>query len=205
MKVVYPRVCGGTPGGRSKSGGPTGLSPRVRGNLLRLRFAAINAGSIPACAGEPRHTGIDCHVPGVYPRVCGGTKMAIDTFAPQYGLSPRVRGNRVDPYPRPGQCGSIPACAGEPGRVSYCTPSTPVYPRVCGGTASAGANITGAHGLSPRVRGNPRAGHVALRHRGSIPACAGEPLRAGGVASKGGVYPRVCGGTSNRRRTPRLV
>ena len=50
---VYPRACGGTtlvcrcpPIGR-------GLSPRVRGNLLKFVFVDGPDGSIPARAGEP--------------------------------------------------------------------------------------------------------------------------------------------------------
>ena len=34
----------------------------------------------------------------------------------------------------------------------------PVYPRVCGGTASTFTIGPGTGGLSPRVRGNPAAG-----------------------------------------------
>ena len=51
---VYPRVCGGTRSLRLLIA-PTGLSPRVRGNLLAgLPVTAVNQlGSIPACAGEP--------------------------------------------------------------------------------------------------------------------------------------------------------
>ena len=50
-------------------------------------------------------------------------------------------------------------------------------------------------GLSPRVRGNrsPRAaGNIRRR---SIPACAGEPIRAESPSDIMKVYPRVCGGT----------
>ena len=55
---VYPRVCGGTIGGRGGRNGGRGLSPRVRGNpVVRLK-GHLGIGSIPACAGEP-------------PRICG--------------------------------------------------------------------------------------------------------------------------------------
>ena len=70
---VYPRVCGGTMAfapvvwmttGLSRVCGGTcvvklisdtdqGLSPRVRGNLRILPGTSVEAGSIPACAGEP--------------------------------------------------------------------------------------------------------------------------------------------------------
>ena len=49
--------------------------------------------SIPACAGEPRFSGIAVSPFRVYPRVCGGTSRSIATIACALGLSPRVRGN----------------------------------------------------------------------------------------------------------------
>ena len=70
---VYPRVCGGTSADILPLLTIDGLSPRVRGNrvgMLRYRTAE---GSIPACAGEPLHTGGLGFAGWVYPRVCGGT------------------------------------------------------------------------------------------------------------------------------------
>ena len=70
-----------------------------------------------------------------------------------------------------------------------------VYPRVCGGTW---ANLSSAFlggGLSPRVRGNPRAVARGSRFEGSIPACAGEPQEHQAADIPSEVYPRVCGGT----------
>ena len=52
--TVYPRVCGGTVVGDVLVGLPYGLSPRVRGNPGALRHLRPQAGSIPACAGEPK-------------------------------------------------------------------------------------------------------------------------------------------------------
>ena len=70
---VYPRVCGGTlrrwrPNTRAR-----GLSPRVRGNHLRILPVLRHARSIPACAGEPLPTNGSRTICAVYPRVCGGT------------------------------------------------------------------------------------------------------------------------------------
>ena len=50
---VYPRVCGGTPGGGVWPASRAGLSPRVRGNLAHWRNTIFLDRSIPACAGEP--------------------------------------------------------------------------------------------------------------------------------------------------------
>ena len=72
----------------------------------------------------------------VYPRVCGGTAMPLVATYLVAGLSPRVRGNRRTFQDFVRQGGSIPACAGEPGKqVLY-------------------ALIGHVIGLSPRVRGN---------------------------------------------------
>ena len=70
---VYPRVCGGT--GRCLLPRPPsrGLSPRVRGNLLVHQIRLHDAGSIPACAGEPSYAASRISASSVYPRVCGGT------------------------------------------------------------------------------------------------------------------------------------
>ena len=112
----------------------------------------------------------------VYPRVCGGA--ALEIAAPEMvkGLSPRVRGS-----PRRGLylcdvVGSIPACAGEPMSMRAGLHRPRVYPRVCGGARFMAALTRRLWGLSPRVRGS-QGGHAAIGvARGSIPACAGEPV-----------------------------
>ena len=53
--MVYPRVCGGTQLRGVYQQYQLGLSPRVRGNQLHRQFGNVGSGSIPACAGEPRH------------------------------------------------------------------------------------------------------------------------------------------------------
>ena len=50
-------------------------------------------------------------------------------------------------------------------------------------------------GLSPRVRGNLPPARGPGIYDGSIPACAGEPVRRRPQCRSGRVYPRVCGGT----------
>ena len=192
---VYPRVCGGTRLVLLPSSGGGGLSPRVRGNRLRLPPLPAAEGSIPACAGEPPRRGRVVSEVGVYPRVCGGTGLMAVTVMLAMGLSPRVRGN-LDAGADAGQgMRSIPACAGEPIAAMSSSVSVKVYPRVCGGTLADSPLTAGSPGLSPRVRGNQR------RHPGpddrirSIPACAGEPLAVAVGVNVFRVYPRVCGGT----------
>ena len=114
---------------------------------------------------------------GSNPRVCGGTAHSAAPTAGCSGLSPRVRGN---PAPAALHCRfrrSIPACAGEPTRISPTNTRRPVYPRVCGGTLREASASEARLGLSPRVRGNRCASRLRL-------------------AQRPGVYPRVCGGTA---------
>ena len=153
----------------------SGLSPRVRGNLLLLVLSTSLCRSIPACAGEPVIPGM-MNVPSpVYPRVCGGTEWVHATSASVQGLSPRVRGNQLATSGHILVSGSIPACAGEP----HLNMKRDIYDR----------------GLSPRVRGNQPFQVDTLNRRGSIPACAGEPQCHATRSLCKRVYPRVCGGT----------
>ena len=172
-----------------------GLSPRVRGNLPAAWNPHPAAGSIPACAGEPGRTLTLSAMSGVYPRVCGGTHCSNPRFGITQGLSPRVRGNPAHACACAWQPGSIPACAGEPAVAPTAAMLCRVYPRVCGGTVVNRMWVYRLLGLSPRVRGNPGAYPAPPFARGSIPACAGEPLPTALSASSGWVYPRVCGGT----------
>ena len=214
---VYPRVCGGTPRRAAAPGQGMGLSPRVRGNQRPNEPLQIQAGSIPACAGEPRAGRAATPIRWVYPRVCGGTYWQPSHPAEWEGLSPRVRGNRNSAGASATATGSIPACAGEPRVLSSSLWRPAVYPRVCGGTWAAAVRADTCAGLSPRVRGNPATASIAADSRGVYPrVCGGTPdFRPGRRAENGlsprvrgnpatasiaadsrGVYPRVCGGTT---------
>ena len=72
-----------------------------------------------------------------------------------------------------------------------------VYPRVCGGAYPAWAVVWPVLGLSPRLRGNPAFDFFGRHTTRPIPACAGEPPRAGTSVRPIGVYPRVCGGIAS--------
>ena len=133
--AVYPRVCGGTRRWRWSARCISGLSPRVRGNPAVGEGRRRRAGSIPACAGEPRISEPPRQIRQVYPRVCGGTTARVRKAASMAGLSPRVRGNLRRPAPP--------------------DDNARVYPRVCGGTTVVAVVIWVLRGLSPRVRGNP--------------------------------------------------
>ena len=202
---VYPRVCGGTRNGTAQRRQWRGLSPRVRGNLPAHPLRILHPGSIPACAGEPLPPYSRLLPAKVYPRVCGGTRSRPALPLHIRGLSPRVRGNPPVASASVAMARSIPACAGEPGRVG--TPRRPlkVYPRVCGGTHQRTPAPPPPRGLSPRVRGNLAQGMAVRVAPGSIPACAGEPPAKRNDHRPGQVYPRVCGGTEDGIIMPSML
>ena len=193
---VYPRMCGGTFCRWSFIRLTSGLSPHVRGNLLSMVVHPANIGSIPACAGEPSSTRPRRGCARVYPRMCGGTKANEAAADPVVGLSPHVRGNLFHQRVNATHFRSIPACAGEPPLEPAQYNVIEVYPRMCGGTRRDVAGAWWDGGLSPHVRGNRRRCAVLLSREGSIPACAGEPIRASPDPSLPKVYPRMCGGTA---------
>ena len=153
-----------------------GLSPRGRGNPVRLGSSYPRWRSIPAWAGEPlvdhRHDleGV------VYPRVGGGTDPGGRAVWSWGGLSPRGRGNQAPARGPQGPRRSIPAWAGEPRRPTWRTAMSTVYPRVGGGTPVTLGARSRASGLSPRGRGNPTTARQAASGSRSIPAWAGEPV-----------------------------
>ena len=131
----------------------------------------------------------------VYPRVGGGTGNVLGVAALSIGLSPRGRGNQRAGVDGALFDGSIPAWAGEPCVLNMPNGVPKVYPRVGGGTAALGPDISRAAGLSPRGRGNHcHRGPNADRSR-SIPAWAGEPCVLNMPNGVPKVYPRVGGGT----------
>ena len=154
-------MCGGAARTQSLATTLWGLSPRVRGSLLKSRSRTLRAGSIPACArgslqrplrsllclrsipacaGEPIIRRSEPNSAKVYPRVCGGAVCVrvYRSFSP--GLSPRVRGSPPSLADRARELRSIPACAGEPRSHGVGVALSWVYPRVCGGAGSAAWN-----------------------------------------------------------------
>ena len=151
---VYPRACGGTDTDRYGDTLAQGLSPRLRGNRPQHVPEQGLAGSIPAPAGEPSHVAGVLPSGRVYPRACGGTRIAPVLTRIVDGLSPRLRGNPGTVAVGAGVWGSIPAPAGEPWVAASCASISAVYPRACGGTAAVKRSLVPVRGLSPRLRGN---------------------------------------------------
>ena len=138
----------------------------------------------------------------VYPRVYGETPNYGAANLSIQGLSPRVRGNRLQRQRSHPLRRSIPACTGKPTCHSRRRPSAGVYPRVYGETPPAEFIIATAAGLSPRVRGNQMVTQSARRSAGSIPACTGKPSGQHRRENRSQVYPRVYGETHDQLRKP---
>ena len=152
--TVYPRASGGTESIAAAALPKVGLSPRERGNPLDLADASVDAGSIPARAGEPPGRCRCGWSRTVYPRASGGTSGAQYQTGSGSGLSPRERGNPLRlAAARPTER-SIPARAGEPLPQGERVHVIPVYPRASGGTRPMCSCSLSVTGLSPRERGN---------------------------------------------------
>ncbi len=173
-----------------------GLSPRVRGNPKPESPLKKSMRSIPASAGEPSLRLSLRLYRRVYPRECGGTAIVIGRCFSEWGLSPRVRGNRLLSVSALVWRRSIPASAGEPLLSNFLSRQLTVYPRECGGTEALNQMLAGTGGLSPRVRGNLVSVPDHAPYNRSIPASAGEPHRGAPIHFENEVYPRECGGTS---------
>ena len=195
LPQVYPRMYGETQHEGGSGADHVGLSPHVRGNLVRFPPGRAPQGSIPACTGKPRRRGVPRRPPWVYPRMYGETAAVSRATYPGLGLSPHVRGNQR--FPRSAKLGSrsIPACTGKPTPPAHRRERPRVYPRMYGETVERHEMFHEALGLSPHVRGNRG------RHRGrgsqkrSIPACTGKPDVVTAAALAVQVYPRMYGET----------
>ena len=135
-----------------------GLSPYIRGNLLRLRFRRWLPRSIPVHTGKPsRFSSRHCRI-RVYPRTYGETMRDKRSIASISGLSPYIRGNLKGHKIFYFYVRSIPVHTGKPVGGTLSRMHGKVYPRTYGAT---GCHYTLHHkpeGLSPYIRGNRHLG-----------------------------------------------
>ena len=193
---VYPRVGGGNLPYPAAASALVGLSPRGRGKRLPPAYRPAGARSIPAWAGETpslMRRALKC---AVYPRVGGGNPARSGRQVWREGLSPRGRGKPRALCRRTGRGRSIPAWAGETGRLFAQPFAHAVYPRVGGGNRIGVVCAALYSGLSPRGRGKRHAAHLGLAPTRSIPAWAGETNATSAGATPPRVYPRVGGGNT---------
>ena len=114
MHRVYPHVCGAANGGKSISGLPYGLSPRVWGSPQHHSRLDKCQGSIPTCVGQPQARAMPIPMCVVYPHVCGAAWLMMTLAVSASGLSPRVWGSLNIATTDYNVTRSIPTCVGQP-------------------------------------------------------------------------------------------
>ena len=176
--------------------GILGRSPLARGSPRTYRTEVAVDRSIPACAGEPSFCTQSAPSVPVDPRLRGGAACGLPNILLSCGRSPLARGSLLFSqfcplYPR-----SIPACAGEPNRVSSPLKPRAVDPRLRGGACCFRAQIAYFGGRSPLARGSRPLVDIRRSLSRSIPACAGEPSRGGFRSCRETVDPRLRGGAA---------
>ena len=135
MPGVYPRTGGGNSAGSGSAVGLGGLSPHGRGKHEDMLGDGLNAGSIPARAGETGgQVPAQCPV-AVYPRTGGGNRQWQLGYRRGHGLSPHGRGKRLACSGAARRAGSIPARAGETLSPGLAVLAFRVYPRTGGGNS----------------------------------------------------------------------
>ena len=173
----------------------SGLSPRMRGNLIKPLALTARAGSIPTHAGKPIKVTLPYIPRWVYPHACGETPAEVIHRHAFEGLSPRMRGNLPSFFSPPSAVGSIPTHAGKPSIFFQPSFGRRVYPHACGETHNPNWKEFYKGGLSPRMRGNRYQGPPTALRCGSIPTHAGKPAKAERDHLCGRVYPHACGET----------
>ena len=171
----------------------SGSSPRVRGTLYGRRVRRRPGGIIPACAGNTSAQLCADIARRDHPRVCGEHPAVIAALNVEAGSSPRVRGTRLLGIGTGVGAGIIPACAGNTRDFWRKCSDVGDHPRVCGEHPRVFSVPVNAAGSSPRVRGTRAGRKQPHRHRGIIPACAGNTKRMVRMTFPRRDHPRVCG------------
>ena len=128
----HPRGCGEKWQGYQQVVKKRGSSPRVRGEVILVRYGAHVLGIIPAGAGRSTASPARNDVERDHPRGCGEKSSSNASVACVAGSSPRVRGEGHDPPRRHRPRRIIPAGAGRRTLGSpRCRPSQD-HPRGCG-------------------------------------------------------------------------
>ena len=171
----YPRLRGGSSLARQQVPPRRGLSPPTRGILDAKLGGGLFQGAIPAYAGDP-YTAI-CLTKSYlgYPRLRGGSAVALLIARRIPGLSPPTRGIRHSCSACRSQLRAIPAYAGDPTNPNHGRRHNGGYPRLRGGSRCSVAELRPPVGLSPPTRGILPCPTASAAPPGAIPAYAGDP------------------------------
>ncbi len=153
-KQVDPRARGGASIAAILIVDYEGRSPRTRGSQNRPLPGLDHEGSIPAHAGEPVKKLPDLCIWQVDPRARGGARISRVSRAPGRGRSPRTRGSLAGEKTYTHRARSIPAHAGEPGKLAGVDVFPVVDPRARGGAITYVKTDMEEVGRSPRTRGS---------------------------------------------------
>ncbi len=211
MPQVDLRVRGGAaPTSRWATPAP-GRSPRARRSLAILLALLLAVRSISACAEEPAAPSVRPTRARVDLRVRGGAAWSRRRSGAKPGRSPRARRSLLARDSNGCAFRSISACAEEPGGGTLFGGLMTVDLRVRGGAILARRLTVEPAGRSPRARRSPAIVAAAQREKGSISACAEEPvnpLQWPGITEvdlrvRGGAYISAPRMTSRKGRSPR--
>ena len=190
-----------------------GPSPLTRGSRVVGRQLLVPLGSIPAHAGQPSSRTSLISPNRVHPRSRGAACRTRSRAVSSAGPSPLTRGSRVVCAGRDGDCGSIPAHAGQhrsrggrdldpgsipahagqPSSTTCCPSGGGVHPRSRGAATQYASYSPTLGGPSPLTRGSPGRALLDLAGHGSIPAHAGQPRRRAAGSTDSWVHPRSRG------------
>ena len=158
----HPRLCGEHLSARAVSRIGSGSSPLVRGALAASVLASSLRGIIPACAGSIQRPAASTSARPEHPTCAGNT-------SPISLASRRSRDH--------------PSLCGEHKRAPVRTMRLRGSSRLCGEHREIERLERQQAGSSPLVRGTPRIMTPTPRHRGIIPACAGNTSFSAPVSS----------------------
>ena len=171
----------------------TGSSPHMRGTRNRLAPSPVQAGIIPAYAGNTFFPARTADGLGDHPRICGEHAVSRLTGRLAPGSSPHMRGTRT-PRPVGWPCdGIIPAYAGNTSAPSSASIRRWDHPRICGEHSSGIGMIRYGTGSSPHMRGTRAVWMPPTSLRWIIPAYAGNTFRPRPYSTRSRDHPRICG------------
>ena len=173
----HPRGCGEHMLPPSKPRTCRGSSPRMRGTLRAAPQLTPQAGIIPADAGNTSDFRWVWGCREDHPRGCGEHSWSSRLARSEAGSSPRMRGTRGEGLPGCGECGIIPADAGNTHGRSGQVVDGGDHPRGCGEHKFSPMLTALRWGSSPRMRGTQQRWAWFLSLSRIIPADAGNTGR----------------------------
>ena len=165
----------------------------MRGTLYRAYERIVEAGIIPAYAGNTSTQSATPRPRRDHPRVCGEHCWVSEYQMVQWGSSPRMRGTRQRRDDHRLLPGIIPAYAGNTCVRFAPSSASGDHPRVCGEHPTNIQTNDTPTGSSPRMRGTHLYCLCDGIHHGIIPAYAGNTSVEWISHDRTGDHPRVCG------------